>query len=343
MLKNKNKWNLEFENVGVIYPNGNEALTDINFKINEGEFVGIIGLSGAGKTTLLKTINKINNISSGQIYVGDRSKEAYDKYKKYKIKYKSELEKYKNESTDSNKSKKEIKLSNIKLQKIKKEYRDNKKNKPYYMIKNLKGSAQREYKTHIGMVFQRYNLVEQSSVIKNVLSARLAQIPKYRASIGWFTKSEKEEALDALAQVNILSTAYVRTQELSGGQMQRVALARTIVQKARIILADEPVGALDPIMAKSVMDSFLKINKVSKKTILINLHHVDLALTYTDRIIGVKEGEIVYDGPSEKVDLKVLKVIYGDKLEGFDKSQLNEVARNRIKVHKEYSVKSKAK
>ena len=339
MLVKKNKWNLEFENVGVIYPNGNEALSNINFKIDEGEFVAIIGLSGAGKTTLLKTINKINKISSGQIYVGDRSQKAYDNYKFHKTKYKDETLSLKEILNTPNLDKDKIKSANERLKVIKNEYRVTKKNKPYYMVKNLKGSAEREYKTHIGMVFQRYNLVEQSTVIKNVLAARLAQLPKYRAAISLFTKAEKNEALDALSQVNILSTAYVRTKDLSGGQMQRVALARTIVQKARIILADEPVGALDPIMAKSVMDSFLKINKLSNKTILINLHHVDLALTYADRIIGIREGEIVYDGPSEKVDLKILKIIYGDKLEGFDKSQFLEVGRNRVKVHKEYNAK----
>lgn len=132
----------------------------------------------------------------------------------------------------------------------------------------------------------------------------------------------------------MLEAAYARAEDLSGGQMQRVALSRTIAQEARIILADEPVGALDPIMAKSVMDSFLNINQKLGKTILINLHHVDLALTYTNRIIGVSDGKIVFDGPVQKVNVEVLKQIYGDQLEGFDEHELREIKRKRSLIQK---------
>ncbi|WKX02461.1 phosphonate ABC transporter ATP-binding protein [Candidatus Mycoplasma mahonii] len=289
---NIKKWNIQFEDVGLIYPNGYDALRNINLKILEGEFVGIIGLSGAGKTTLLKSINKISKITSGNIIIG-----------------------------------------NI----------ENQTKENAYLVKKLKGKMEREYKTHIGMVFQRYNLLYGSKVITNVLSAKLAQINQVRALLGIFKKEEKMLALDSLAQVGILENAYVRAENLSGGQMQRVALARTIAQGAKVILADEPVGALDPIMAKSVMDSFLRINTKQNKTIIINLHHVDLALQYTDRIIGVKNGEIVFDGLSTKVDLKVLKKIYGSKLEGFDEKELKEIWRKRKVVKEPKKAKQRKK
>ena len=115
-------------------------------------------------------------------------------------------------------------------------------------------------------------------------------------------------------KVGILDKAYVRADQLSGGQQQRVALARTLAQKPEIILADEPVAALDPITAKQVMDDFKKINKELNMSVLINIHHVDLALKYADRVIGIKAGEIVYDGPATKVDSEVLKQIYGREL-----------------------------
>ncbi len=325
------KWNIEFENVGVVYPNGYEALKNINLKIPEGNFVAIIGLSGAGKTTLLKTINKINNITSGHLFVGDKSTEAIDSYKKIKDDYeevKVELAKLKatnDKKNDINKNNPLVK----KFKAAKAAYKVAKSNKPYYSLKLLKGAKAREYKTHIGMIFQRYNLIYKSSVINNVIAARLSKMNPFRGILGIPTKKDKDMAYDALAQVNILETAYVRAEELSGGQMQRVALARTIVQEARIILADEPVGALDPIMAKSVMDSFHEINTKQNKTIITNLHHVDLALQYADRIIGVRKGEIVYDGAAEKVNINVLKTIYGKQLEGFDEHELKEIKRKR--------------
>ena len=117
-------------------------------------------------------------------------------------------------------------------------------------------------------------------------------------------------ALEALDKVGILDKAFVRADQLSGGQQQRVALARTLAQNPQIILADEPVAALDPVTAKQVMDDFRRINKEMKITVLINIHHVDLALQYADRVIGIRAGEVVYDGPVSQVDDQVLDSIY---------------------------------
>ena len=121
-------------------------------------------------------------------------------------------------------------------------------------------------------------------------------------------------ALEALDKVGILDKAYVRADQLSGGQQQRVALARTLAQNTEIILADEPVAALDPVTAAQVMDDFKKINKELNMSVLINIHHVDLALKYADRVIGIKAGEIVYDGPSSEVTNDILTQIYGREL-----------------------------
>ena len=166
----------------------------------------------------------------------------------------------------------------------------------------------------VGMVFQSFNLVTRTTVINNVLTSRVPDMPLWKSIIGLYSKEDKVIALEALDKVGILDKAYVRADQLSGGQQQRVALARTLAQKPEIILADEPVAALDPITAKQVMDDFKKINKELNMSVLINIHHVDLALKYADRVIGIKAGEIVYDGPATKVDSEVLKQIYGREL-----------------------------
>ena len=181
-------------------------------------------------------------------------------------------------------------------------------------INDLAGKDLRKFRRKIGMVFQSFNLVTRTTVVNNVLTSRVPDMPLWKSIIGLYSKEDKVIALEALDKVGILDKAYVRADQLSGGQQQRVALARTLAQKPEIILADEPVAALDPITAKQVMDDFKKINKELNMSVLINIHHVDLALKYADRVIGIKAGEIVYDGPATKVNSEVLKQIYGREL-----------------------------
>ena len=181
-------------------------------------------------------------------------------------------------------------------------------------VNDLSGKDLRKFRRKVGMVFQSFNLVTRTTVINNVLTSRVPDMPLWKSIIGLYSKEDKVIALEALDKVGILDKAYVRADQLSGGQQQRVALARTLAQKPEIILADEPVAALDPITAKQVMDDFKKINKELNMSVLINIHHVDLALKYADRVIGIKAGEIVYDGPATKVDSEVLKQIYGREL-----------------------------
>ncbi|MFV0556650.1 MAG: phosphonate ABC transporter ATP-binding protein [Lactovum sp.] len=245
---------IKFDNVGKTYPNGVCALKNVNLKIEQGEFVAIIGLSGAGKSTLLRTVNKMHDISSGELIVNGTE------------------------------------------------------------VKNLKGKNLRVFRQKIGMVFQSFNLINKTTVIKNVLAARVSHMSTIASLLALYSKKDKLIALESLDKVNILEKAYTRADQLSGGQQQRVALARTIAQQPDIILADEPVASLDPITAKQVMDDFKKINQDLNITVLVNMHHVDLALQYATRVIGIKEGEVVYDGPSEEMNDNILKIVYGRAL-----------------------------
>lgn len=183
-------------------------------------------------------------------------------------------------------------------------------------VNNLKGKELRKFRRKIGMIFQSFNLVTRTSVIKNVLIAKIPDIPFVRSAFSIFTKDEKLQALEALDKVGIVEKAFVRADQLSGGQQQRVALARTLAQNPEIILADEPVAALDPITARRVMEDFKKINREMKISILINIHHVELALNYADRIIGIRDGKIVYDGKTGDVTEEILDNIYKGKVDG---------------------------
>ena len=183
-------------------------------------------------------------------------------------------------------------------------------------VSKLKGKSLRKFRRNkVGMIFQSFNLVTRTTVIKNVLTSIVPDIPFFRSLFGIYTKQEKLHALEALDKVGIVDKAFIRADQLSGGQQQRVALARTLAQNPEIILADEPVAALDPVTAKRVMEDFKRINKDMNISILLNIHHVELALEYADRILGIRDGEIVYDGPSSDVTPEVLDLIYKGKAE----------------------------
>ena len=177
-------------------------------------------------------------------------------------------------------------------------------------VESLSGKALRRFRRKVGMIFQSFNLVSRSTVIKNVLTADVPDMPFWRVLFGIFTKEQKMRALESLDKVGILDKAYTRCDQLSGGQQQRVALARTLNQNPSIILADEPVASLDPVTARQVMSDFVRINKEYKITILLNIHHVDLALNYCDRVIGVRAGEIVFDGPASSITQEQLDGVY---------------------------------
>ncbi len=192
-------------------------------------------------------------------------------------------------------------------------------------ISSAKGKELRILRRNIGMIFQSFNLVKRSSVYKNVLGGRAGYHSFFETLFGIYSENEKKLAFDSLDKLGILDKAFVRADELSGGQQQRVALARALTQEPNIILADEPVASLDPITTLSVMNDFKRINEEYRITIVANMHHVDLALKYSTRIIGINKGKIVFDGKPEDVNDDVLLKIYGRALKSNEKlGEVNE-------------------
>lgn len=168
----------------------------------------------------------------------------------------------------------------------------------------------RKVRTKTGMIFQHYNLVDRLSVIENVLHGLLGQKSTLSGMAGHYTEAEKAEAFRIIQEMGLTEQAYKRCDELSGGQKQRVGIARAIMQKPRLILCDEPIASLDPKSSKVIMDHLKQINREKKITCLVNLHQVDVAIRYSERIIGVAEGRIVYDGPSGQLTQEIIHEIY---------------------------------
>ncbi|MCZ8517699.1 phosphonate ABC transporter ATP-binding protein [Paenibacillus filicis] len=245
---------IEFQNVSKVYSNGTIGLDHINLTIEKGEFVVIVGLSGAGKSTLLRSINRLHEITDGQILIDRRS------------------------------------------------------------ITAAKGAELRRFRRDIGMIFQSFNLVKRSSVLRNVLSGRVGYHSTIRTLLGLFPKHDVELALKALERVNIREKAYARSDELSGGQQQRVSIARALAQEAKIILADEPVASLDPLTTRQVMDDLKRINQELGITTIVNLHFIDLAREYATRIIGLRAGKLVFDGPVSEATDEAFAAIYGREI-----------------------------
>lgn len=181
-------------------------------------------------------------------------------------------------------------------------------------VMSLSGRSLRRFRRGVGMVFQSFNLISRASVLSNVLAARVADMGLVRSLLGIYSSGDKLLALEALNKVGIIEKAYQRADQLSGGQQQRVALARTLAQRPKIILADEPVASLDPITANQIMRDFKRINESERITVVVNMHHVDLALRYATRVIGVNKGEVVFDGPASQVTEELLRRIYGREL-----------------------------
>lgn len=242
---------IKFEHVSKVYPNGTRGLDDVDLTITDGEFVSVIGLSGAGKSTFLRSINRLNEISEGNIVVDGVS------------------------------------------------------------ITKAGKKQLREIRRHIGLISQSFNLVKRSTVQKNVLSGRLGYYPTWKSIFGLFTKEDYERTKQALESVGLLDKLHSRSDELSGGQQQRVSIARTLVQQADIILADEPVASLDPITSQKILQDLRKINQEMGKTVIVNIHSVEMAKAFSDRILAFKSGKVVFDGTPKQLDETELARIYG--------------------------------
>jgi phosphonate transport system ATP-binding protein len=180
------------------------------------------------------------------------------------------------------------------------------------------GRDLRRLRARIGMVFQDFRLVRRVSVLSNVLIGRVAHVPAWRSVLSLWPKSDVELAMSALDRVGILDKAYTRAGQLSGGQQQRVGIARALAQEPEVILADEPVASLDPVTCHQVMEDLLRINRELGITTLVNLHFLDLARRYGQRIIGLQQGRLVYDGAGSDVTDEDFQRIYGRRPEDDD-------------------------
>ena len=244
---------LSIKNVEKKYNNGTNALKNISFDVEKGEFISIIGPSGSGKSTLLRSMNKMIDISQGSILFEDKN------------------------------------------------------------IENLKKTEIEIVRREIGMIFQSYNLVERLTVIENVLHGRLGYKSVIAGILGIYSEEEKKEAFNFLEKVNMTKYAYRKCNELSGGQKQRVGIARAIMQKPKLLLCDEPIASLDPKTAENIMDYLKKIVSELKITCIVNLHQVDIAKKYSDRIIALNKGDKIFDDKTERLTDDMIEFIYKDE------------------------------
>lgn len=183
-------------------------------------------------------------------------------------------------------------------------------------VAKLKGEDLRHYRRKIGMIFQHFNLVRRSSVMTNVLAGRLGYTPTWRSLTGQFSKADRELALEAMNRLGIADQAHKRADELSGGQQQRVGIARALMQQPELILADEPVASLDPVLSHSILQHIERLNQEDGITIICSLHYLDLVQRYATSVIGLREGKIVYRGSREDIRRMTdaeFKDIYGEE------------------------------
>jgi phosphonate transport system ATP-binding protein len=246
---------LRVENLTKIYPDGTEALTDVSFKVEDGEFLTVIGLSGSGKSTLLRCINRLIDPTEGRVLWDDID------------------------------------------------------------ITAAQGKELRHIRRQIGMIFQQFNLVKRSSVMINVLSGRLGYANPWTSLVHSFTGEDRRRAVAALDRVGIAEKADNRADQLSGGQQQRVGIARALMQEPQLMLADEPVASLDPVLAHSILRYLELLNQQDGITVLCSLHFLDLVHRYATRVIGLKDGEVVFDGLPSELTPERFKEVYGEEAE----------------------------
>ena len=177
-------------------------------------------------------------------------------------------------------------------------------------ITSLKGRSLRKWRSECAMIFQQFNLVERLDVLTNVLIGSLGRNYSLLNLIGIFSKEEKINALRNLDRFDLSEKALQKAGTLSGGQQQRVAIARALMQKPKILLADEPISSLDPKNAKRVMNDMMKINREDGITVICNLHSLDVAKKYCDRLIGLSDGKVVFDGAPDDLTAEISKELY---------------------------------
>lgn len=182
-------------------------------------------------------------------------------------------------------------------------------------MEKVTGRSLRKQRADIGMIFQHYNLIGRVNVIKNVLYGRLGKMPFWKSFLGLYSNAEKQEAYRLLKKVGLEEHIYKRADALSGGQMQRVGICRAILQEPKLLLADEPIASLDPKSADIIMDQIRDLTAEKNLTCIVNLHQVEYAKRYASRIIGIKDGSIVFDGAPEALTDTMIADIYAGKEE----------------------------
>jgi len=246
---------LRIENLTKIFPDGTQALKNVSFEVDDGEFLAIIGLSGSGKSTLLRCINRLIDPTEGKVIWDDIDVTA------------------------------------------------------------AQGKELRQIRRSIGMIFQHFNLVKRSSVTTNVLSGRLGYAHPWWSLVHRFSSEDRKRATAALERVGIPEKAHNRADQLSGGQQQRVGIARALMQEPRLMLADEPVASLDPVLSHSILQYLELLNRQDEITVLCSLHFLDLVHRYATRVIGLKDGELVFDGLPAELTAERFKEVYGEEAE----------------------------
>ena len=185
-------------------------------------------------------------------------------------------------------------------------------------ITTLQGDDLRNLRRKIGMVFQQFNLVKRSTVLTNIMAGRLGYAPTWRSITNQFDEEDRKRAQTALKRMGITDQANKRADELSGGQQQRVGIARVLMQEPKLILADEPVASLDPVLAHSILQHLESLNKEDGITIICSLHYLDLVQRYSTSVIGLREGRVVYQGNKKQIMRMTdaeFKTIYGEEAE----------------------------
>ncbi len=244
---------LEIKQLVKKYHTGDLAINGVDLKVEKGQVMALIGPSGAGKSTLIRCVNRLENPTSGEIWLNGEN------------------------------------------------------------IVKMRSGKLRRARRNMGMIFQEYALVERLTVMENVLSGRLGYVGFWRSFLRKFPQSDINAAFGLLEKVGLDTMVNKRADELSGGQRQRVGIARALIQKPDILLVDEPTASLDPKTSRQIMRLITELCEENQLTAIINIHDVALAQMYAERIVGLREGSIVYDGPPDDLKPDVLTEIHGKK------------------------------
>jgi len=242
---------LEIKQLVKKYNTGDLAINGVDLKVENGQVMALIGPSGAGKSTLIRCVNRLENPTSGEIWLNGEN------------------------------------------------------------IVKMRSGKLRRARRNMGMIFQEYALVERLTVMENVLSGRLGYVGFWRSFLRKFPQSDINAAFGLLEKVGLDTMVNKRADELSGGQRQRVGIARALIQKPDILLVDEPTASLDPKTSRQIMRLITELCEENQLTAIINIHDVALAQMYAERIVGLREGSIVYDGSPDDLKPDVLTEIYG--------------------------------